>query len=158
HLVLSTLHTKDAISTPIRLIDMGAPHYMVATSVHAVLAQRLLRLVCESCAEPYKPEGIEARWLASVESGEGPAPRYMHGRGCSNCNGTGFQGRTGVYELLEMTPELVRAANRNDPMQFIETARRQLEGQTLGSNAFRLAMQGRTTVEEAIRVASSEEE
>ncbi len=158
HLVLSTLHTKDAISTPIRLIDMGAPHYMVATSVHAVLAQRLLRLVCESCAEPYKPEGIEARWLASVESAEGPAPRYMHGRGCSNCNGTGFQGRTGVYELLEMTPELVRAANRNDPMQFIETARRQLEGQTLGSNAFRLAMQGRTTVEEAIRVASSEEE
>ena len=158
HLVLSTLHTKDAISTPVRLIDMGAPHYMVATSVHAVLAQRLLRLVCESCAEPYKPEGIEARWLATVAPADGSQPRYMHGRGCSNCNGTGFQGRTGVYELLEMTPELVRAANRNDPMQFIETARKQLEGHTLGSNAFKLAMQGRTTVEEAIRVASSEEE
>jgi MSHA biogenesis protein MshE len=158
HLVLSTLHTKDAISTPVRLIDMGAPHYMVATSVQAVLAQRLLRLVCESCAEPYKPEGIEARWLATTAAGDGSQARYMRGRGCSNCNGTGFQGRTGVYELLEMTPELVRAANRNDPLQFTDVARRQLEGQTLGSNAFRLAMQGRTTVEEAIRVASLQEE
>ena len=70
HLVLSTLHTKDAISTPIRLIDMGAPAYMVATSVHAVLAQRLVRLVCESCAEPYKPEGHEARWLETGAAGD----------------------------------------------------------------------------------------
>jgi len=158
HLVLSTLHTKDAISSPIRLIDMGAPHYMVATSVHAVLAQRLLRLVCESCAQPYTPEGHEARWLATETAGDGTKARFMRGRGCSNCNGTGFAGRTGVYEMLEMTPELVRAANRNDPNQFTDIARRQLEGHTLGRNAFKLAMEGRTTVEEAIRVASAQEE
>ncbi len=158
HLVLSTLHTKDAISTPIRLIDMGAPHYMVATSVQAVLAQRLLRLVCESCAEPYKPEGHEARWLETSAAGDAGGAKYVRGRGCSNCNGTGFAGRTGVYEMLEMTPELVRAANRNDANLFTEIAKKQLEGHTLGRNAFKLAMQGRTTIDEAIRVASAQEE
>jgi MSHA biogenesis protein MshE len=157
HLVLSTLHTKDAISTPIRLIDMGAPHYMVATSVHAVLAQRLVRLVCESCAEPHQPDEVEQRWVA-VHLPSGEQGRYMRGRGCSNCNGTGFQGRIGVYELLEMHLDLVRAANRNDANQFTEIAKKQMEGKTLGANAFRLAAAGRTTLAEAIRVASAQED
>jgi MSHA biogenesis protein MshE len=159
HLVLSTLHTKDAISTPIRLIDMGAPNYMVATSVHAVLAQRLVRLVCESCAQPQQPDEVEQRWL-EVHMGAEPwsEGRFMKGRGCSNCNGTGFQGRIGVYELLEMHMDLVRAANRNDPNLFTEIAKKQMEGQTLGRNAFRLAAAGRTTLAEAIRVASAQED
>jgi MSHA biogenesis protein MshE len=159
HLVLSTLHTKDAISTPIRLIDMGAPHYMVATSVHAVLAQRLVRLVCESCAQPHVPDDFEQRWLAAHTDGEAEEKgRYMAGRGCSNCNGTGFAGRAGVYELLEMTVDLVRAANRNDANQFTEIAKKQMQGKTLGRNAFRLAAAGRTTLSEAIRVASAQED
>jgi MSHA biogenesis protein MshE len=159
HLVLSTLHTKDAISTPIRLIDMGAPHYMVAASVHAVLAQRLVRLVCESCGEPHRPDDLEQRWLAvNMDAASGTEGRFMHGRGCSNCNGTGFQGRVGVYELLEMHLDLVRAANRNDANLFTEIARKQMEGQTLGRNAFRLAAEGRTTLGEAIRVASAQED
>jgi len=158
HLVLSTLHTKDAASSPIRLIDMGAPNYMVATSLHAVLAQRLTRLNCESCAEPYQPDGPELRWLAArPDEGGGPA-RFMRGRGCSNCNGTGFQGRIGVYEMLEMTPELARAASSSDTSLFTEVAKRQLEGHTLGRNAYRLAAAGRTTLDEAIRVASAQEE
>jgi MSHA biogenesis protein MshE len=159
HMVLSTLHTKDAISTPIRLIDMGAPNYMVATSVHAVLAQRLVRLVCVSCAEPCQPTEAEQGWL-TVHTGaekwrEG---HYRRGRGCSNCNGTGFQGRIGVYELLEMHVDLVRAANRNDANLFTEIAKKQMEGQTLALNAFRLAAEGRTTLAEAIRVASTQED
>ncbi|MGH8678890.1 MAG: ATPase, T2SS/T4P/T4SS family, partial [Burkholderiales bacterium] len=155
----STLHTKDAISTPIRLIDMGAPNYMVATSVHAVLAQRLVRLVCESCAEPRAPEAHELSWIAA-HMGEGAEPggKFMRGRGCSNCNGTGFLGRIGVYEMLEMSKEMVRAANRNDPDQFSEVARKQMQGRMLGQNAFQLAAEGRTTIEEAIRVASAQEE
>jgi len=158
HLVLSTLHTKDAASSPIRLIDMGAPNYMVATSLHAVLAQRLVRLNCESCAEPYQPVDLELRWLAArPDEGGGPA-RFMRGRGCSNCNGTGFQGRIGVYEMLEMTPELARAASSSDTSLFTEVAKRQLEGHTLGRNAYRLAAAGRTTLDEAIRVASAQEE
>jgi MSHA biogenesis protein MshE len=159
HMVLSTLHTKDAISTPIRLIDMGAPHYMVASSVHAVLAQRLLRLICESCGEPHQPDALEQRWLAVHASADtAAAGRFMKGRGCSNCNGTGFQGRIGVYELLEMHIELVRAANRNDSNQFTEIAKKQMEGHTLGANAFRLAAEGRTTLAEAIRVAAAQED
>ena len=158
HLVLSTLHTKDAISTPIRLIDMGAPSYMVATSLHAVIAQRLLRLNCESCAEPYQPDGLEQRWLVARPDDSVEPPRFMRGRGCSNCNGTGFQGRIGVYEMLEMTPDLVRAASSSDTNLFTEVAKRQLEGQTLGRNAYRLAAAGRTTLDEAIRVASAQEE
>ena len=158
HLVLSTLHTKDAISTPIRLIDMGAPHYMVATSVHAVLAQRLVRLVCESCAEPQQPSDLEQRWLETQQRDGTGGTRFQRGRGCSNCNGTGFQGRIGVYEMLEMSVELVRAAHRNDANLFTEVAKRQLEGRTLGRNAFRLAAEGRTTLEEAIRVATAQEE
>ncbi len=157
HLVLSTLHTKDAISTPIRLIDMGAPHYMVASSVHAVLAQRLVRLVCESCAEPYRPDELEQRWLAVNFPGAESEGRFQRGRGCSHCNGTGFQGRIGVYELLEMHLDLVRAANRNDPNLFTEIAKKQMAGKTLSQNAFRLAAAGRTTVAEAIRVASAQE-
>jgi MSHA biogenesis protein MshE len=159
HLVLSTLHTKDAISTPIRLIDMGAPHYMVATSVQAVLAQRLVRLICESCAEPQQPDGIEASWLAAHEAaGNAVAGRYLRGRGCSNCNGTGFQGRTAVYEMLEMQPEMVRTLNNNDTNAFVEIAKRSMAAHTLGQNAWRLAADGRTTLGEAIRVASAQEE
>ena len=159
HLVLSTLHTKDAISTPIRLIDMGAPPYMVATSLHAVLAQRLVRLVCESCAEPHQPAGAELNWLAAgmAQAAVGEAS-FKRGRGCSHCNGTGFLGRIGVYEMLEMTPDLVRAAGSSDTNRFTEVGKRQLEGYTLGRNAYKLAAAGRTTLDEAIRVASAQEE
>jgi len=154
HLVLSTLHTKDAISTPIRLIDMGAHAYMVASSVHAVVAQRLVRVICESCAEPYQPEAAEARWLAA-ELGEGWKDRaYQHGRGCSHCNGTGFAGRTGVYEMLEMNPDLARAASRSDTHEFLVAARPQLEGKRLTDRALALVLAGRTTVAEAIAVST----
>jgi MSHA biogenesis protein MshE len=138
---------------------MGAPHYMVATSVHAVLAQRLVRLICESCSEPCPPDELEQRWLAvNAAAAADSEGRYMRGRGCSHCNGTGFLGRIGVYELLEMHIDLVRAANRNDANQFTEIAKRQMEGHTLGRNAFRLAAAGRTTLTEAIRVASAQED
>jgi MSHA biogenesis protein MshE len=153
HLVLSTLHTKDAISTPIRLIDMGAPDYMVASSVHAVIAQRLVRVICESCPTPYKPTALEAGWL-KAELGDADLGRLAHGAGCSHCNGTGFAGRTGIYELLEMSAELVQAAHRADSDAFTRIAREQLAGQTLKHQGLRLALAGRTTVAEVMRVAS----
>jgi MSHA biogenesis protein MshE len=153
HLVFSTLHTKDAASTPIRLVDMGAPSYMVATSIHAVIAQRLVRLICESCTEEREPDAHEVRWLEAVMGPERAAHKYRHGRGCSHCNGTGYAGRTGVYEMLEMTPDMVRAANRADPNLFIEAAHRNLKGRTLTDHAIALVLAGRTTVSEAIKVA-----
>jgi MSHA biogenesis protein MshE len=153
HLVFSTLHTMDAASTPIRLVDMGAPGYMVATSVHAVIAQRLVRLICETCTAEHAPDGHEGRWLEAVMGAEWTKHKFRHGRGCSHCNGTGYAGRTGVYEMLEMTAELVRAANRSDPNLFIESAHRHLKGRTLTDHALALVLAGRTTVAEAIKVA-----
>ena len=153
HLVFSTLHTKDAASTPIRLVDMGAPAYMVATSVHAVVAQRLVRLICESCTEEHAPDAQEQRWLASLLGDAHASHKYRRGAGCSHCNGTGFAGRIGVYEMLEMTPDLVRAANRADPNVFIESAKAQLKGHTLVDHSLALVLAGRTTVGEALKVA-----
>jgi len=153
HLVFSTLHTKDAASTPLRLIDMGAPSYMVATSVHAVIAQRLVRLICESCIVEVVPDAEEGRWLESVVGPKWSGQRYRRGTGCSQCNGLGYAGRSGVYEMLEMTPDLVRAANIADPNAFLETAKKHLEGRTLTDRALALVAQGRTTVGEAMKVS-----
>ena len=158
HLVLSTLHTKDAASTPLRLIDMGAPSYMVATSIHAVMAQRLVRLICESCAVDFEPGAEEARWLEAVVGPRRSEHRYRRGQGCSHCNGRGYSGRTGVYEMLEMTPDLVRAANRADPNEFLEAARPHLRGRTLTDRALALVFAGKTTVAEAMKVAVQLEE
>jgi MSHA biogenesis protein MshE len=158
HLVFSTLHTKDAASTPLRLIDMGAPSYMVATSVHAVLAQRLVRLICESCAVDAEPDAQEARWLEAVGGPRTGEQRLRRGQGCSHCNGIGYAGRSGVYEMLEMTPDLVHAANTADPNAFLEAARPHLRGRTLTDRALALVFAGRTTVAEAMKVAVQLEE
>jgi MSHA biogenesis protein MshE len=153
HLVLSTLHTKDAANTPLRLIDMGAPGYMVAASVHAVVAQRLVRLNCESCAVDAQPDAHEARWLDSAVGERWRGQRFRRGPGCPHCNRTGYAGRTGVYEMLEMTAELARAANQSDPNAFLDAARAQLQGRTLTEAALKLAFAGRTTVAEVMKVA-----
>jgi len=154
HLVLSTLHTNDAISTPIRLLDMGVPHYMVASSLQAVLAQRLVRVICESCVTDYEPLPAEREWM-QLELGQSVAQhRYKHGRGCSHCNGTGYRGRTGVYELLEMTSAVAHAANSDDHTHFIKVAREQLAGETLRRHAVELVTAGRTTVGEAMRISN----
>lgn len=158
HLVLSTLHTNDAASTPIRLMDMGVPPYMVAMSVQAVLAQRLVRMVCESCAAPYTPRPSELTWLDLEIGMDAKAHAYVHGRGCTHCNGTGFQGRTGVYEMMEMTAPLAEAVNHSDPSHFLKLARQQMAGWSLRRHAVALAVSGKTTLAEAMRVSNMADE
>jgi MSHA biogenesis protein MshE len=158
HLVLSTLHTNDSISTPIRMIDMGAPRFMVAMSIVAVVAQRLVRLVCEGCSEPHTPEPVEHAWLQQELDKDVSKHHYVHGKGCSKCNGTGYQGRVGVYELLEMNNELVDAANQVDPNHFIQLARQHMAGKTLRKSAVDLVIQKRTTITEAMRISNQFEE
>ena len=158
HMVLSTLHTNDAISTPIRLIDMGVPRFMVATSLQVVLAQRLVRLVCESCAENYELKPFEHEWLRLELTDAVDRHRYMHGRGCTNCNGTGYQGRMGIYEMLEMNFEMVEAANHHDPAHFMKMARQQMAGKTLRTQAVGEVLKGRTTVAEAMRISNQFED
>ena len=157
HLVLSTLHTNDAASTPVRLLDMGAPRYMVALSLQLVIAQRLVRVVCESCAVKHPLLPHEQEWLR-LELGAADHPQCKRGKGCSHCNGTGFLGRTGVYEMLEMTGPVVEAASRDDVQYFARVAREQMAGRTLSRHAAEIAAAGRTTVQEAMRVANLSED
>jgi len=158
HMVLSTLHTNDAVATPIRLLDMGVPRYMVAMSLQLVLAQRLVRVICESCTQPYKPSPNELEWLHTVVGTEAGALNVFHGAGCTHCNNTGYYGRTGVYEMLEMTRPVVEAANQPDVNIFIHAARQQLGANTLLGDAMRLVREGRTTVEEAMRISNEFED
>jgi len=158
HLVLSTLHTNDAASTPIRLLDMGAPRYMVGSALQVVLAQRLVRVICEGCAEPYEMSSAEREWLLADTHSDAASHSYTHGRGCTRCNGTGYVGRTGVYEMLEMTSEVADAATHHDPAHFIAAARRQMGRNTLRTHAIELARAGRTTLAEAMRISNQLED
>jgi MSHA biogenesis protein MshE len=154
HLVLSTLHTKDAATTPVRLIDMGAPYYMVGSSVQAVLAQRLVRLNCETCLAPYEADAAELEWFAQEYGDEAKGGAFKRGKGCSQCNGTGLLGRTGIYEMLEITPEMVHALNLGQNNEFVALAQKALRGRSLKHQALQLGLHGRTPVAEVVRVAS----
>lgn len=151
HLVLSTLHTRDAISTPFRLLDMGVPPFMVATSLQGVIAQRLVRLNCTECAEPHEATPQELSWLAGMVA-DPASVSSRRGRGCSSCNGTGYSGRQGVYELLEMDATLTQAASRSDPAAFMKLARERMNGQTMSFHALELVRHGRTSLAEALRI------
>jgi MSHA biogenesis protein MshE len=136
---------------------MGTPRFMVASSVQAVLAQRLLRRVCESCSEAHIPTPQESEWLTT----EGVLPEQWsglhHGRGCSHCNGTGYHGRKGVYEMLEMGRAMVEAAGRDSPTHFLEVAHQHLKGKTIMDHALAEMKQGRTTVAEVMRISNQVE-
>ncbi|MEZ0287557.1 MAG: GspE/PulE family protein, partial [Methylophilus sp.] len=152
HLVLSTLHTNDASTAPVRLIDMGVPRFMVAMSLLGVMAQRLVRLICPHCAVDHSPNENETVWLRQVLPQEEIPALFKHGKGCQHCNRTGYLGRIGLYELLEMTNELAMAANMPDTNIFIQKAREKLKGKTLKDQSLQLALQGKTTLDEIMRV------
>ena len=127
---------------------------MVALTLQLVVAQRLVRVVCDNCAEVHTPLPGEHEWLKSELGDAVDSHRYRRGRGCSYCNNTGFVGRTGVYEMLEMTRPVVEAANRDDLAQLMKVAREQIGRATLRHHAAELAAAGRTTPDEAMRVSS----
>jgi MSHA biogenesis protein MshE len=158
HLVLSTLHTRDAAGTLFRLVDMGIQRFMVASSVQAVIAQRLVRRICESCNEIYKPTPQEAEWLEVVGVSGDQLEKLMHGRGCSHCNGTGYHGRMGVYEMLEMGREMVEAAAHDSVNHFMTVANEHMRGKTLADHALVLMLQGCTTVSEVMRISNQVED
>lgn len=158
HLVLSTLHTNDASTAPVRLIDMGVPRFMVAMSLLGVLAQRLVRLICPHCAVDYQPTDAESVWLRQVLPVTDKPPTFKHGRGCQHCNRTGYLGRVGLYEFLEMTNDLAMAANMPDTNIFIQKARERLKGKTLRDQSLQLAIDGKTSLDEIMRVDNQFEE
>jgi len=154
HMVLSTLHTRDAANAPTRMLDMGVPPFMVASALQAVIAQRLVRFVCEGCAEKCAPSAQEARFAESLGLA---AAAFKQGRGCGHCNNTGYRGRGGVYEMLEMTPRLTQAVARQDVGAFVAAAREEMAGRTFVQHAAALAAAGRTTLHEVMRISQSED-
>jgi len=156
HLVLSTLHTNDSISSAMRLIDMGAEPFLVASSLLGVIAQRLVRRVCDNCKEPYEPTEQELVWLQAfdldpldIEAG------FVHGRGCYQCSNTGYKGRVGVYEMLEMNEDMLDALRRKDVSDFTRAARQSPAFRPLGQCAMDYALQGVTSLQEVSRVAAT---
>ncbi len=157
HLVLSTLHTNDAIATVNRLLDMGAEGYLVATALRAVLAQRLVRRICESCKMHHTPDAQELAWLHALE-GEREFGEFFEGIGCSHCNNTGYSGRIGVFEFLELDEPMADALRREDTARFAVLARESAGFTPFWHQALQLAEQGVTTIEEVMRVTGVVEE
>lgn len=151
HLVLSTLHTNDAISTALRLIDMGVEPYMAAAALRGIVSQRLVRRVCESCSEPFPPPPAQLAVARAELGDEAQAHTFRRGRGCSHCNGTGYLGRIGVFEYLEMDAALTEALHSGDPLRFVTAARAQSGYRPLRRSAVLLAAQGVTTMDQVMR-------
>jgi MSHA biogenesis protein MshE len=158
HLVFSTLHTRNAAGSLFRLVDMGVPKFMVASSVQAVLAQRLLRRVCDSCSESYEPTPQEVEWLVNEGMAREQWGLMVRGRGCSHCNGTGYRGRLGVYEMLEMTRPLVEAAAHADATHFIQATDEYMRGRTMIDHALSQMRRGLTTVTEVMSISNQVED
>jgi len=154
HLVLSTLHTRDAPSAIFRLFDMGATPYMVATCLRAVLAQRLCRINCASCSKPAATTVQERAWLSLVGGAQAAGIEARAGAGCAHCGGTGFRERTGIYEMFAMDDKLTQAAISGGGAPLLDAARASMRGHTLADHALALVREGRTSVAEAMRVAS----
>jgi type II secretory ATPase GspE/PulE/Tfp pilus assembly ATPase PilB-like protein len=155
HLVLSTLHTTSALAALTRLVDMGAPAYLVASSLSLVVAQRLVRRPCPSCAEPYQPDA-EVQRLLGLTAQDIPEVGPVRGTGCPSCSETGHRGRTGVFEVLDVDARIRRALVA-DPTEA--TLSRVLDARghrALRSAAVAAAARGETTYEEALRVTQAD--
>ncbi len=153
HMVLSTLHTNDAVSTALRLLDMGAEGYVVASALRAVLAQRLVRRICPSCQDADPLTAQQRSWLRAKGGEAAEGASFRRGLGCPKCHNTGYRGRIGVFELLEITEPLADALRRGDSGGFAEIAARQKGFHPLDLCALQYAMEGVTTMEEVLRVS-----
>jgi type IV pilus assembly protein PilB len=150
HLVLSTLHTNDASGAVTRLIDMGCEPFLVAASLEGVLAQRLVRTICKECKSPYEPsEAILAQLgISSHEIGD---KSFFTGRGCDVCGGSGYKGRKGLYELLDITDPIRDLIIERAPSVVIKQKAIELGMQTLREDGLRNIYLGHTTIEEVLK-------
>ncbi len=155
HLVFSTLHTNDSASAITRLVDMGVKPFLVAASVQAVLAQRLLRVVCKECRQPYEPSPTELRSVG-VDPGRVADATFYRAQGCPACGHSGYRGRLGIYELLQLDNTLREMTFRGEPMVRLRDYAWQSGGMsTLLQDGVRKVMQGHTTIPELLRVVAA---
>jgi type IV pilus assembly protein PilB len=150
HLVFSTLHTNDAPGAMTRLLDMGAEPFLLAATVEAILAQRLVRCICPSCRQEHEPP---AELLAQLDlaTPSQRAQRFFRGRGCAQCAHTGYRGRMGIFEWLMPTDPLRELVTERAPVQQLRQKARVLGMRTLRDDALRAATEGFTTLEEVVK-------
>ena len=159
HLVFSTLHTQDAVSAVSRLLDMGAQGYLIAAALDGVLAQRLIRRVCDNCAQPAELPVHQAAWLARyLSAAQIRSSQFVEGVGCTYCNMTGYKGRIGVYELLETDAAIVDAIRREDLGELDRLAKRAKGFTPLAQRALECATSKVSSVDEVMRSLSGLEE
>ncbi|MBI4343167.1 MAG: Flp pilus assembly complex ATPase component TadA, partial [Candidatus Omnitrophica bacterium] len=151
HLVFSTLHTNDAPSSLTRLIDMGIEPFLVASSVSGVLAQRLVRVICPKCKEPYQPTANLAGELQLKDGGT-----IFRGKGCGTCKQTGYKGRVGIFELLPMHETIKDLVVSRAPAHAIREAGRKAGMKTLRDDGVAKVLAGVTTIEEVLRATKLE--
>ena len=155
HLVFSTLHTTDAAGGVARLADMGVERFLIAATVQGILAQRLVRVLCDACAVPAAPDASELATLVALagDATDDAAPRWRRAVGCAACANTGFRGRTGIYELLTVTEAMRALIAAGAPQDALRAQARRDGLGPRAADGLRLARAGRTTLDEVLRVA-----
>ncbi|MDB6096697.1 MAG: mshE [Francisellaceae bacterium] len=157
HLVLSTLHTNDSISTALRLLDMGAEGFLVGSAIKAIIAQRLVRKICISCKKDYELTIQDKEWLKTFLKEPITNTIFKKGEGCSRCNHTGYKGRQAIYEFLEINNAMADALRANDHVAFSKAAYKQINFRPLTLSAFDCVVSGETTIEEMFKIATETE-
>jgi general secretion pathway protein E/type IV pilus assembly protein PilB len=157
HLVFSTLHTNDAPSAVTRLMDIGVKPFLVASSLKAVLAQRLVRCVCENCKEEYQPPESEIKQLGAAARQFADVKLYK-GRGCPQCNLTGYKGRLGIFEIFTVTEEIQRMIYEKVPASELRVRAREMGMRTLREDGLRKIAAGLTTIEEVMGETMGDED
>ncbi|MGR5176808.1 GspE/PulE family protein [Vibrio mediterranei] len=155
HLVLTTLHTNDSVDSALRMMDMGAPGYLVASAVRAVVAQRLVRRICPDCKREHTPDGHLQQWIMSRFPNQSEL-NFSKGQGCQNCNLTGYRGRIGVFEMLELDQGMMDALRANDAVLFSQRARASDDYKPLLASAMELAIQGVVSLEEVMALGEGD--
>jgi general secretion pathway protein E/type IV pilus assembly protein PilB len=150
HLVFSTLHTNDAPSAVTRLIDIGVKPFLVASSIRALMAQRLVRKVCKRCAVAYQPSDSELQSL-NLDSSKASGATFMRGKGCNDCNKTTYRGRFGIFEIFVIDDEARKLIYDRVPSSVLRARAREMGMRTLREDGARKVMAGLTTAEEVIR-------
>ena len=151
HLVFSTLHTNDAPSAIARLVDIGVQPFLVASSLRAIMAQRLVRRICSNCRQPAELTESEMRALR-IEPGQLREAQIMHGKGCEQCRGTGYKGRMGIFEIFVLDDEVRHMINKRSATLSLRQRARELGMRTLREDGVRKVLSGLTTAEEVISI------
>jgi general secretion pathway protein E/type IV pilus assembly protein PilB len=155
HLVFSTLHTNDAPSAVTRLIDIGVKPFLVASSTRAMMAQRLVRRVCRRCGAPYTPSEAELKSL-NIDAGKMATATFMKGKGCSDCNRTGYRGRFGIFEMFVVDDEARKLIYDKVSATVLRSRAREMGMRTLREDGARKVLAGLTSPEEVIRATISD--